>query len=418
LAGCGDGNDETVDVAAAERAPDAPIVIDAGEPIVIGVSAPITGPDAAAGSEDRDAVILAVERWKEENGLIHGHDVEVVVEDDGCTEADITADAARRLADRANVVAVIGPNCSAGAVDALPIYAEAGLTSVSGSATRTDLTTSQPAGGFFFRTAYRNDLEGALIGLHASVHLEAREVYLIDDGEAYGQDLADAAQQIGERNDADVVRVSIERGTVDFGELVEAILDDEPEVVGFMGFNPEAALLYRQLRDAGFHGVFGAGDAAATPEFIDALGDLAEGVLFAGCALSLPADVVEDFVALHGYRPGASAFTAQQIDATTVVLDAVAEAARAQPDGSIVLEPEALRDAVSASRVDDGASGSFSFDANGDRVPSDGRSLPEVVEAALADDDLTAFVDLGLVPCQVQDGALVNLMGPGAQPMR
>jgi branched-chain amino acid transport system substrate-binding protein len=420
LVGCGDGDDdETLERETVERGPDLPVVIEPGEPIVVGVSAPITGPDAVVGIEDRDAVIVAVERWKEANGTqIHGHDIEVVVEDDGCTETDITAAAAQRLANRAEVVAVIGPNCSAGAVEAVPIYAEAGLTAVSGSSTRSDLTTNQPAGGFFFRTAYRNDLEGALIGLFVSFDLEAREAYLVDDGESYGQDLADSAQQIMEGNGVDVARVSIERGSVDFREIVQAIVDDNPAVVGFMGFNPEAALLYHQLRDAGFQGVFGAGDAAATPEFIAAVGEIAEGALFAGCFLTLPADLAADFVALHGQLPGSSAFTAQQVDATTIVLNAVAEVVKPQPDGSLVLEPRALRDAVATARVEDGASGSFAFDANGDRVPPNGDGPPEVVNAALANQDVAAFVDLGLVPCQVQDGNFVNLIGPGAQPMR
>jgi len=418
LVACGDGGDaaepETV-----ERAPDIPVVIEPDVPIVLGVSAPITGPDAVAGVEDRDAVIVAVERWKEANGAqIHGHDIEVAVEDDGCTEADITAEAARRLASRATVVAVVGPNCSAGTADALPIYAEAGITSVSGSSTRSDLTTSQPPGGFFFRTAYRNDLEGALIGLFVSLDLGARLAYIIDDTESYGQDLANSAQQIMERNGVEVARVSIERGTVDFRELVQTVLDDAPAVVGFMGFNPEAALLYRQLRDAGFEGVFGAADAAATPDFISAAGKIAEGALFAGCLLTLSDDLVADFVALRGDPPGASAFTAQQVDATTILLDAIAEVVEERPDGSLVLEPRALRDAVRAAGVREGASGSFGFDANGDRVPPDGAPLPEVVDAALASQDVSAFVDLGLVPCQVQDGRFVNLIGPGARPMR
>jgi branched-chain amino acid transport system substrate-binding protein len=420
VVGCaGDGDNEAVVLEGVERAPDRPVVIPAGAPIALGVSAPITGPDAVAGTEDRDAVILAVERWKQANGeQIHGHDIGVVVEDDGCTEAEITAAAARRLASRAAVVAVVGPNCSAGAEAAIPIYAEDGLTVVSGSSTRSDLTTDQPAGGFFFRTAYRNDLEGALIGLFASFDLDARAAYLIDDGEAYGQDLAASAQEIMQSHGVDVIRVSIDRGTVDFREVVQAILDDNPAIVGFMGFNPEAALLYRQLRDAGFQGVFGAGDAAATPDFVAATGDIAEGTLFAGCSLTLPADVVSDFVALHGYAPGASAFTAQQIDATTILLDAIAGVAEPQPDGSLVVHPGALRDAVSAYRMQEGASGSFAFDANGDRVPPGGAPLVEVLDAALASEDVSVFVDLGLVPCQVQDGRFVNLMGPGAQPMR
>ncbi|HEX6658687.1 MAG TPA: branched-chain amino acid ABC transporter substrate-binding protein, partial [Ilumatobacter sp.] len=419
VVGCDDGGDDTPEVESVERAPDVAVVIGPDAPIVIGVSAPITGPDSAAGIADRDAVIVAVERWKETHGSqIQGHDIAVAIEDDGCTEADVAAVAARRLAERPGVVAVVGPNCSAGAVEAVPIYAAAGLTTVSGSVTQSDLTTDQPAGGFFFRTAYRNDLEGALIGTFVVSDLQAHRGYLVDDGESYGQDLADSAQQLMERHGVDVERRSVVRGTVDFRELVHEIVDVDPEFVGFMGFNPEAALMHRQLRDAGYDGVFGGGDAAATPDYISAVGEIAEGTLFAGCVLTMPADLVADFVAVHGGPPGASAFTAQQIDATTLLLDAIAEVVEAQPDGSILLEPRALRDAVSASQVGDGASGSFAFDANGDRIPPDGTPLSDVVESALAGQPVSTFVDLGLVPCQVQDGRFVNLMGPGAQPMR
>jgi branched-chain amino acid transport system substrate-binding protein len=403
-----------------ERGPDIPIVIDEGAPVVLGVSAPITGPDAAVGMEDRNAAVVAVERWKEDNGsTINGHEIEVRVEDDGCTEADITAEAARRLAAQPTLVAVVGPNCSAGAPAALPIFADAGITGISGSATQSDLSTNQPPGGFFFRTVYRNDLLGSLIGLFASFDLGARNVYLIDDGESYGQDLAGRAQAIIELNGVRVVRVGIERGTVDFRDVVQQIVRDDPDVVGFMGFNPEAGLLYRQLRDAGYDGVFGGSDAAATPEFIEAAGDVSEGVLFAGCQFPLPDRFVADFEALYGRRPGSSPFAAQQADATTILLNAIVDVAEERSDGSLVIEPTELRDAVrAAGGPRDGLSGSFAFDANGDRIPPDRSPLPKVLQAALATQDLDALVDLGLVTCQVQDGRLVNLTGPRAQPMR
>jgi ABC-type branched-subunit amino acid transport system substrate-binding protein len=184
-----------------------------------------------------------------------------------------------------------------------------------------------------------------------------------------------------------------------------------------MGFNPEAALLYRQLRDAGFDGVFGAGDAAATPEFIEGAGHVSEGVLFAGCQLPLPDAFVGQLEAIHEHRPGTSAFTAQQADATTILLNAVADVGQEQADGSLVIEPTELRDSVRTLGLRNGLSGSFTFDANGDRVPLDGAPLPAVVNEALATQDLDALADLGLVACQVQGGELVNLTGPGAQPM-
>ena len=399
--------------------PNVEIVIPAGEPVVVGISAPLTGPEASAGVEDRDAAIVEVERWKDENGpLLSGHDVEVVVEDDGCTEVEIASEAAERLVRTAGLVGVVGPNCSAGAVAALPVYAEAGVTAISGSATKSDLTTGQPPGGFFFRTAYRNDLEGTLIGLFVGLDLGAERIYLVDDAEPYAEDLARSAQQILGQNGVDVTRATAPRGTADFSDLVQEVVEADPPFVGFLGFNPDAALFYEQLRNGGYEGGFGAGDAAATPDFISAAGAAAENVLFAGCQLRPPDDFVSAFEELHGHRPGSSPFTAQQADAMTVLLNATAETAEKQPDGSIVIDPTALRDAVRSTVIDGGVSGSFAFDANGDRVPGSGASLPRVVDGALATQDLSVFSDLGLVPCQVQDGRLVNLMGPGARPVR
>jgi branched-chain amino acid transport system substrate-binding protein len=422
LMGACSGNEEKKPEAAGTvtRGPQTPIVIPAGKAIVIGISAPLTGPDSAVGNEDSDAAIVSVDRWRRANGTqIKGHGIEVQVEDDGCTEAEITVQAAERLLQQEGLVGVIGPDCSAGAEATRPVYAEAGVVAISGSATQTTLTTGQPEGGFFFRTAYRNDLEGTLAGLFASSELKVQRVYLVDDGESYGRDLADAAQTAMEQQGVTVARDSTSRGTVDFSELVAKIAGESPDLVGFTGFNPEAALLYRQLRDAGYEGLFGAGDAAWGPPFIEPVGAAAaEGVLFAGCSLPLPEDLVADFRDLHGHPPRDSAFVAQYADAVTVLLDAVAKVAVEQSDGSLTIDPAALRDAVRATRLENGISGSVAFDQNGDRVPPGVSDLSEFVDNAIKAGDINVFLELGLVPCQVQDGKLVNLIGPVAGTLR
>lgn len=147
--------------------------------------------------------------------------------------------------------------------------------------------------------------------------------------------------------------------------------------------------------------------------FVEPVGEQAEGVLFAGCTVPLPPDFLNDFVEYVGHQPVA-AFPAQYADAATVLLDALAEVAEAQDDGSLVIEPIALREAVRATELEDGLSGSLAFDENGDRVPPGERSLEEFVSDALAAQDAAGYEDLGLIPCQVQDGELVNLFGPDA----
>ncbi len=94
-----DAEDPNTGLTDIQRGPDIPLVIAAGEPIVIGVSSALTGPIASLGLEYRDAVVVAVQLWMEANGeQIGGHAISVVAEDDGCTEADVTALAAQRHA--------------------------------------------------------------------------------------------------------------------------------------------------------------------------------------------------------------------------------------------------------------------------------------------------------------------------------
>ena len=407
----GDGN------GAITRSPQTAIVIPAGEPIVIGISTALTGgPVGVRGAEYRDAAITAIERWKAANGdQIAGHEIEIRAEDDGCSASGVAKVAAERLRAVAGLVGVIGPQCSGGSVVAIPVYADAGIVMISGSATTTSLTEEQPEGGFFFRTAYRNDLEGTLIGLFLVAYENA---YLIDDGETYGQDLTNSAEQVAVDGGVSVTRESIAAGTVDFSDLAERIAQANPDFVGFAGFNPEAALLYRQLRDAGYEGLFGSGDGAASQTgFVEPVGEAAEGVLFAGCTFPLTQDFLDDFADLHDYEPTA-AFPAQYADAATVLLDAIAAVVQKQDDGSLTIAPIDLRDAVRATVLADGLSGAIAFDENGDRVPPGATSLDEFVSTALAAQDTAGYIDLGLIPCQVQDGELVNLLGPDAGEIR
>ncbi len=83
-----------------------------------------------------------------------------------------------------------------------------------------------------------------------------------------------------------------------------------------------------------------------------------------------------------------------------------------------MIQPTALRDAVRGTSLENGVSGTLAFDSKGDRVPKPGDELSEVQEAAFAAGDADAFAILGLVPCQVQDGRLVTLGGPGAGEIR
>ncbi|UCH86938.1 MAG: branched-chain amino acid ABC transporter substrate-binding protein [Dehalococcoidia bacterium] len=384
---CGEEEEKEGEIKDIERSPDTPIVISAGEPIIVGVSAALIGPTATQGTESRDATVVGVARWKEANGdQIKGHDIEIHAADDGCFEADITELAAERLLGIEGLVGVIGPMCSDGSAAVISTYANAGVVMISGSATRTDLTLIQPEPKFFFRTAYTNAGEGALQARYVIARLDAATAYVIDDSEIYGEDLANAAQDALEESGIEVTRESIVPGAVDFSDLAGRIAGDNPDVVIFEGFNPEGALLYRQLRDAGYSGPFiGSDGTAVASDFIEPLGDDAEGAIFAGCSPTLPEEFLDDYVGIVGSEP-VTAFPGQYADAATILLDAVAEVAVEQADGSLVIEPLELRDAVSMPKLLAGLSGAIAFDENGDRLAESS----------------------GLAMCEVEGGEFVN----------
>ena len=395
---CG-GEEEDTGVSAGEpidRGPETPIVIPADEPIIIGVSMALSGPDAGLGIDSLDATVVGVERWKEANGeQLGGHDIELHAEDDGCSDADITGVAAGHLlfgrqghGNLPGLVGVIGPMCSAGASRVISVYARAGIVMISGSATRSDLTQGQGDPKFFFRTAYTNSQEGMLQARYVIERLGASTAVVIDDSELYGTDLANSVQADLRAGGVSVTRESIERKAVDFSDLAGRLAADSPDVVIFEGFNPEGALLYRQLRDAGYDGPFVSDDGVASvSDFIEPLGEQAEGAVFAGCATDLPEEFLDDYVEYVGHQP-MGPFPAQYADAATILLDALAQVAEEQDDGSLVIDPLKLRDAVGRSDLPAGVSGAVAFDENGDRVGGGS--------------------DVGLVMCSVEGGQFVN----------
>ncbi|HET9200358.1 MAG TPA: branched-chain amino acid ABC transporter substrate-binding protein [Dehalococcoidia bacterium] len=365
------------------------IRIPAGEPIIIGASVPLTGPDAGLGIDSRDGAIVGIEQWKADNeDQILGHDIELVAEDDGCSDAAIATAAAERLVDQAGLVALVGPLCSGGAQAAIPIYQEAGFVMISGSATRTDLAETQPQPVFFFRAVFRNADEGVVQARYAIDVEGATTAYVVDDTEPYGEDLADAAQEALEAENVTVTREKIERGTTDFSALASRAAADNPDVFIFEGFNPEGQLILAALRAAGYEGLFMSGDGVASvADFITPDPELAEGAYFAGCGGDYPEEILTLYDEFIGNEPS-TPFVAHYADASRILLTAIAEVA-VDEGGELVINTGELRDAVAAIEFD-GFTGPITFAETGDRAGAVGE-------------------ELGLPECLVEDGAFVTL---------
>jgi branched-chain amino acid transport system substrate-binding protein len=158
----------------------------------------------------------------------------------------------------------------------------------------------------------------------------------------------------------------ITRGDVDFTTVVSNILAGDPQAVYFGGMDAEGALLVKQLRDAGFEGIFfGPDGIKSQPTFVDGSGGAAEGAYrtFGAVGGATGYDEFEAaFTAAYGapvaYGPGS-------YDAAMILLTAAEAVATIDADGNLVIDRKAFAEQIRATPYN-GITGALEFTETGD----------------------------------------------------
>ena len=223
----------------------------------------------------------------------------------------------------ATILGLIGPGFSGESKAALPAYDEAGLATITGSATNAEL---QNAGFKVFHRILANDgVQGPAIAKYISETLKPASVGIVDDASDYGKGLADAVKTAA--GSTVTATDSIDPKAADFSAAVSKMKDANPEVIFYGGYYAEAVKLSTQLRDAGVTSklVFGDGvkDQAG---YADAAGPAAEGALIA-CPCK---DGTKDFLASwkKKYDEVPGTYGAEYYDATNVFLNVIKAGAK------------------------------------------------------------------------------------------
>ena len=126
------------------------VVVPHGQPVQIALADDFTGTVAAFGPSVENAVRLAVVGHPD----VHGFSIQLNVVDTPCGDHAADVAAASAIVANSQNVGVLGQLCSAGFDQALPIYQQAGIVVISGSATDDSLPPFGPT--VFNRTAVSN----------------------------------------------------------------------------------------------------------------------------------------------------------------------------------------------------------------------------------------------------------------------
>lgn len=346
------------------------VVIPEGEMIQIALVTDLTGPIAPMGLDILQAGELAVMDFNEDGG-VEGFEAELVVEDDRCSSDEGTT-VASRVASNPDIVAVSGHSCSGPTIAASEIYEEARLPMMSPSATNATLT----ARGYDVvnRVAFSDGAQGEVDAHYMYKVLGVRSIAILHDNEAYGLGLAEVVDRVFTELGGEVVAFEgINVEDQDYRPVLTPLVPAEPEAIFFGGYQEQAILLVTQMADVGLQDViFFSDDGVQADAFIEGAGEMAEGV-YASFAETPPGNVEankafdERYEELYGVSPDEQGpFHAHSYDATTILLNAIAEVAEVNDEGSLVIDREALIDAVRGTEGYEGLTGTLSCDENGE----------------------------------------------------
>jgi branched-chain amino acid transport system substrate-binding protein len=212
--------------------------------------APVTGPAASIGIQQVHWAQYYVSTYNK----THKTKFKLQTEDTQLGAPTGTAEAlkgAQALAGSANVLGVVGPAGSNEIVGVTKSLMDGGLAWVSGSSTRTSLTTDGTRTGYMFRTVPPDAIQGPTAANFILKKLKYTRVYIIDDQETYSTGLADAVQQVLKAAGATVNRDGVSQQQSDFSSLIAKIPRDTQIVYIPWQLPPKGQAFGNQMKAAG-----------------------------------------------------------------------------------------------------------------------------------------------------------------------
>jgi branched-chain amino acid transport system substrate-binding protein len=239
-------------------------LISCGRTRTLGLAAPITGAAASIGSQQARWARYWVTRY---NATHRRTKFRLVSGDTQLPDTAQAIQVAERLASNSQILGMVGPAGSQEVqVSSAPLR-RGGLAYVSGSATRTSLTTDSTRRGYFFRVVPNDDQQGPRVANYIRQNLRHTRVAVVDAQNSYSTGLADTVQGILRNRGVNVQRESVnEADTTDFSSLAARIPANTQTVYVPWQLAPKAQLFGQALRSQGKQAVLFGSDGLFDPD--------------------------------------------------------------------------------------------------------------------------------------------------------
>ena len=341
--------------------------------IKVGLIVELTGDMPGVGASSKNAAQLAVNEQNSAGGISIGgkpYQIELVVEDNA-SKAEQSVAAVNKLITQDNVLAIVGPNASLGAIPAAEI-AEYNKTLLitpwsTNPKTTLDTTTGKPK-DYVFRACYTDPFEGRVLARFVLEKLKAKKVAVL-------YDVASEAP----KSQADLFRLTFEElggktvafetyttGDRDFSAQLTKIKSANPDVIFLPAYYNDVGLIAQQAHRAGITQPLVGSDAWSSPELIKLSNGTVEGDYFANhYASDIATPTAKKFIDAYAKQYGTipDDVAALTYDSMGLLFEAIKK--------SPSLDRKVVRDSLATLANYPGVTGNIQFTAgSGDPVKS------------------------------------------------
>jgi len=285
------------------------------EPVSIGMAGALTGPNAALGINILNGAKLAVDAHNAANA-----DCQVTVKEFD-TEGDpqkATQVAPSIVGDK-SVIGLLGPAFSGETAAVGQVFSDAGLLSLTASATNPDLVKNGWTN--FFRGLANDAVQGPSVAAYLVNTLKFGKVCVVQDDSDYGVGLAaQITSGLGDAADSSCA-AKVKTGDKDFSATVQIIKGASPDAVFYAGYYAEGAPFAAQLKESGVTAAFVSADGTNDPQFVKQAGSAAKDAYLSCPCGPAPEKFAADYKAKFNVDSGV--YSVEAYDLATIMLKGI-----------------------------------------------------------------------------------------------
>ena len=311
------------------------------EPVKVGVMMPLTGDAASYGESVKNAVEFA----KKELGA----NVALIYEDSKCDGKE-AATVINKLISVDNVQVIVGELCSGATLAAAPVAEQNQVVMVSPASTSPAVSE---AGDYIFRVIPSDALQGDF-GAKLAYNMDLRKMAVLYGNDDYGAGFNDVLKEVFPSLGGEIVASeAVEKGAIDMRTQLTKIKDSGADALYIITNSPDsAAAALKQIKELGLDVVVFGSEGLKADYILENSGDAAEGLIVTSVSTG-----AADWAARYTTEVGEMGpFAAQGYDAMQAIALAIEAGATTGPEIKAQLDDLNF----------EGASGSISFDVNGD----------------------------------------------------